>query len=173
MRKITYWTAAACAVLSVVVWKGDVVFDKKNQAVLLYELDVSLVTQGEVMKPVEHQWMCKRQDHSVWKMIQPVAHEVDGSEMDNFVRYASRVEINRKLAESLADLLAYGLSPPEWMVRVTVKDGTSKTLEVGRKTPDNRSFYLREASAPTIYTAPAWAIAPLLKKPSDLRKKPK
>lgn len=170
MRNITYWAAALCVALGLVVWYGDTIFAKKNQALLLYELDASQVLQVEVVKPIEHRWMCQRQENSPWKMIQPTVQDVDASEMANFVRYAARVEIGRKLTESSTDLSMFGLSPPEWVVKVAVKGGASKTLEIGRKTPDDRSFYLRETSNPTLYTALAWGIAPLLKKPSDLRR---
>ena len=66
--------------------------------------------------------------------------------------------VNRVLSESIEDPAAYGLDPPESIVKVTDGSGLSFEFHMGIATPDEGNQYARLVGHPALFTVPAiWA----------------
>ena len=61
---------------------------------------------------------------------------------------------NRRIAEDAADeqLQRFGLTEPQMTLRLTLTGGALVEVIVGDATPDGRSYYVKEATARSVYT---------------------
>ena len=66
--------------------------------------------------------------------------------------------VNRVLAEEIEDPAAFGLEPPETMVRVSDQVGNTFEFHLGIPTPDGLNQYARLVGDPALFTVPEqWA----------------
>ena len=66
--------------------------------------------------------------------------------------------VNRVLPETMGDPAAYGLDPPESIVKVTDRAGQTFEFHMGFPTPDQSNQYARLVGHPDLFTVPAiWA----------------
>lgn len=173
-----------CGALGIVTWKFEEWFPRKTKTGVLYELKEFEITRVEVIVPANLAWTCERQHQGgipaspesdrrnpEWKIVKPAVYEVDPSVIQDFVKRIARVEVSRKFSGGTNDFAWYGLTAPRWVMTVALKAGGQKVLMVGNKTPDGQNYYVREASDPSVYTAPLWSVEPLQKTVTDLRQK--
>lgn len=66
--------------------------------------------------------------------------------------------VNRALAETIENPAAYGLDPPDSIVKVSDRTGQSFEFHMGIPTPDQSNQYARLVGHPDLFTVPAiWA----------------
>lgn len=102
-----------------------------------------------------------------WVMDQPLQGPADGSRVNELLFQISRITAERQLAPP-SDLAAFGLKPPAAQVTVTLKDGKSSVLQLGRKNPDETSYYMLKSGDTNLYLVRAAVgdtILDLLKSP--------
>ena len=67
--------------------------------------------------------------------------------------------VNRVLAQSFDNPAAYGLDPPESIVKVTERSGLIYEFHMGSATPDGENQYTRLVGDPQLFTVPQiWAM---------------
>jgi uncharacterized protein DUF4340 len=109
-------------------------------------------------------------DKDGWRMTAPMAVAADGAEADTLLSSLETLERDEVVAESPSDLAEYGLAAPRSTVRVRLQGAAEPlVLLIGDKTPDGSAVYAREASAPRVFTVPAYVEGTFTKKPFDLR----
>jgi Domain of unknown function (DUF4340) len=105
-----------------------------------------------------------------WQMTAPMAVAADSGEADALVSTLEGLEMDGAVAESPSDPAEYGLAAPRATVTVRVQGSPAPlVLHVGDKTPDGSAVYARVASAPRVFTIPAYVEGSVTKKPFDLR----
>ena len=68
-------------------------------------------------------------------------------------------KVNRVLAQSFDNPAAYGLDPPESIVKVTERSGLVYEFHMGGLTPDGQNQYTRLVGDPQLFTVPQiWAM---------------
>ena len=66
--------------------------------------------------------------------------------------------VTRPLSDTIDDPAAFGLDPPETLVRVTDRSGNEIEFHLGIPTPDNQNQYARLVGADPLFTVPIeWA----------------
>ena len=67
--------------------------------------------------------------------------------------------VNRKLSDEIGNAAAYGLDPPETVVRVTERTGRTYEFHMGIVTPDGENQYARLVGSEELFTVPQiWAM---------------
>lgn len=67
--------------------------------------------------------------------------------------------VNRKLSDEIGNPAAYGLEPPETVVRVTERTGRTYEFHMGIVTPDGENQYARLVGSEELFTVPQiWAM---------------
>jgi hypothetical protein len=74
-------------------------------------------------------------------------------------------------AEEARDLKAYGLDPPARTVKLTLQDGSTRTLELGSPALGDRRFHARDASTRQVVVVPGAIVDDLAKGLGELRAK--
>jgi uncharacterized protein DUF4340 len=109
-------------------------------------------------------------DKDGWRMTAPMAVAADAAEADALVSSLESLERDEVVAESPKDLAEYGLAAPRTTVRVRLQGAAEPlVLLIGDQTPDGSAVYARVATAPRVFTVPAYASGSFTKKPFDLR----
>lgn len=108
-----------------------------------------------------------------WKIVEPISAKADANEMENIIMDLKDLKVDVFIDDELppaeqADSLShYGLSQPQIEVTVSFRDGTSKSLLVGKE--KNGSVYVKLASDKTVFLVSGKIIGKLVKRPNDLR----
>jgi uncharacterized protein DUF4340 len=87
---------------------------------------------------------------SPWRLIQPVAGEVDHNAVTTLVNALDVIKVQNTIAKPEA-ATAYGLDQPREVVTCRVKDGSSYTLSVGSQSFDGSGYYARKGGDNRVY----------------------
>jgi hypothetical protein len=90
--------------------------------------------------------------------------------VDGLVGALAGLRMESVAAETAEDLRPYGLVKPERTVRVGLKDGSARTLELGGKAGE-KTFYAREAGSKQVVVIPGALAEDLAKGLAELRAK--
>jgi len=67
-------------------------------------------------------------------------------------------QVDRVLAKTIENPAAYGLDPPQSVIKVTERNGLAKEFHLGAPTPDGQNQYARLVGDPQLFTVPEiWA----------------
>ncbi|HEX2924993.1 MAG TPA: DUF4340 domain-containing protein [Ruminiclostridium sp.] len=86
-----------------------------------------------------------------WEMNPASEFALDPNTVVTAVNDLAVIEANKVVSENAANLADYGLDKPATVV-VGLSDGTSKELEVGKKSPTGEDVYLMLKGDPKVYT---------------------
>ncbi|HET9316821.1 MAG TPA: DUF4340 domain-containing protein, partial [Vicinamibacteria bacterium] len=109
-------------------------------------------------------------DGSEWKIVRPVATRAGRWSVDGLVGALAGLRMESVAAETAEDVKPYGLVKPERTVRVGLKDGSARTLELGGKAGE-KTFYAREAGSKQVVVIPGAIVDDLAKGLAELRAK--
>jgi hypothetical protein len=93
-----------------------------------------------------------------WSITKPILTEADATTVDALVRDLVDLKRSRSLEETAhkkgEDLVLFGLDKPRVEVTVTLADGTSQTLAVGKKNSFDDTLYVKRAKNDDILIVP-------------------
>ncbi len=110
-------------------------------------------------------------DGSSWTIVRPLATRAGRWPVDGLLGTLEGLRMESVAAEAAADLAAYGLHAPARTVKVTLQDGSSRTLEIGSPAPGEKRFHAREASSRQVVVIPGALVDDLAKGLGELRAK--
>ena len=84
----------------------------------------------------------QRDPQSGWRMLAPRIGEADAGRIELAVAWLLAPAIRESL-ENPGDLAPFGLDPPQAEVTVILRDGSSRSLDVGRLDPTGSVYYVR------------------------------
>lgn len=99
-----------------------------------------------------------RKDESSWEIVAPAAEPADSRRVEDALGRIAKLNATRKLDDP-GDLGAYGLAQPTIEVELRLKDGSSRKLLVGAKTPDSSSYYVKTPDAASVYVVSSFAVS--------------
>jgi hypothetical protein len=108
-------------------------FDLRDRDLLHVKRDD--VRSLEVAGP-EGSYSLARTDAGEWAFTKPVATRAGRWSVDGLLGTVENLRMESVAAEAAADVKAYGLEKPARTVSVVLKDGTTRTLEIGAGAPD-------------------------------------
>lgn len=99
-----------------------------------------------------------RREGSGWTFLMPAGLEADSAAWDTVASNVGRIERGETVAETPADLAAYGLAEPEVGVEVVLgEDEHRDEILFGNANPSGESYYTRLGSSPAVFlTASTW-----------------
>jgi hypothetical protein len=125
----------------------------------VFDLPAGDVARVVVMEAGKTAAVERKQD-GTWQIVAPTTEPADSRRVDDTVSRLAKLSASRKL-EGAGDLAAYGLAQPSAEIELTLKDGTTRGLLVGAKTPDNTSYYVKPSDANAVYVVSTLTIGDL------------
>lgn len=107
---------------------------------------------------------------SGWTMTKPSALPLNKMEADGWIDALAQVKQDKVIEENASDLAKYGLDKPAQEYKATLKDGTSKTVNVGEALPI-QGFYYASVDGTSVYQISEQSLASLNKMPFDFMDK--
>jgi hypothetical protein len=109
-------------------------------------------------------------DGTEWKIVRPLATRAGRWSVDGLVGALASLRMESVAAEAAEDLKPYGLEKPSRTVRVGLKDGSSRTLEIGGQAGE-KTWNAREAGSKQVVVIPGALVDDLAKGLAELRAK--
>jgi hypothetical protein len=110
-------------------------------------------------------------DGTTWSIVRPLTTRAGRWPVDGLLGAIEGLRMESVAAEEAGDLKAYGLDPPARTVRLTLQDGSSRTLELGSPAPGDKRFHARDASTRQVVVVPGALVDDLAKGLGELRAK--
>jgi hypothetical protein len=110
-------------------------------------------------------------DGAGWTIVRPLATRAGRWPVDGLVGALEGLRMESIAAEEAKNLKEYGLDPPVRTVKLTLQDGSSRTLELGSPAVGDKRFHAREASTRQVVVVPGAIVDDLAKGLSELRAK--
>jgi len=118
--------------------------------------DIALLTRSasdavsfELEKPDGHMTYVRNEDGS-WSM-RDVAAPLSQSLMRGIIDSICALSVAEKAEDALNNAPEYGFEPPSSSLTVHFKDGSSETIHIGSRTPDNNFHYIMLDGDPALY----------------------
>jgi hypothetical protein len=105
-----------------------------------------------------------------WTIVRPLATRAGRWSVDGLVSALASLRMERVAAETASDLKPFGLDPPARTVRIGLKDGSSRTLEIGSAAGE-KLYHARDASSRMVVVVPGAIVDDLAKGLGELRAK--
>lgn len=141
-------------------------FDLRDRDVLHFKQDA--VASLDVTGPQGAYSLAS--DGTEWKIVRPLATRAGRWSVDGLVGALASLRMESVAAETAEDLKPFGLDPPARSVRVGLKDGSSRTLEIGGSAGE-KTFHAREAGSKQVVVIPGALLDDLAKGLAELRAK--
>ena len=93
----------------------------------------------------------ERKEPFGWKFT-GTEDEADSSRVTSVANRLSKLRSSAKVSDTPADLSGYGLNPPEKSSVLTLKDGTTRQINFGRKTVNDAAYYAMVQGGATLHT---------------------
>ena len=103
-----------------------------------------------------------------WKIAQPINAIADGNAVDTFASNLAHLKIIKKIDDHPADLTPFGLNPPAYSVRITLKGFNNNVLDVGDDGMLGNDVYVRVGN--TVYLVESGIKTYLAKSVEDWRR---
>ena len=109
-------------------------------------------------------------DGTSWKILRPIATRAGRWSVDGLVGALASLRMESVAAETAEDLKPFGLDKPARTVHLGLKDGSSRTLEIGGGAGE-KTFHAREAGSRQVVVIPGAIVDDLAKGLGELRAK--
>ncbi len=97
-----------------------------------------------------------------WEVVSPTDLNVDLSVIDSIVSGLSTIVVDKTIGEIPdKDIAVYGFDKPD-TIKYDLKDGSSRSFEMGRKTDTGYAYYFREVGSSTVYTIDSYTAEDIL-----------
>jgi hypothetical protein len=107
-----------------------------------------------------------------WKVVEPVKDAGDNTTINGLLGVVDRLESEQVITGEYREPLAvYGLDPPRAKIVLTLEDGSSRTVLVGKKSAFDNRLYIQRAGDEDVLLVKGFVENSLLKKTFDLRRK--
>ena len=145
-------------------------FDLRDRDLLHVKRDD--VRTLEVAGP-EGDYALARTDAGEWAFTKPLATRAGRWAVDGLLGTLENLRMEQVVEEQAKDLGRYGLGRPSRTVYLVLKDGTSRTLEIGDATgkKDEGKYDAREKGSPLVAVIPGTVVKDLEKGMGSLRAK--
>jgi len=111
-------------------------------------------------------------DQPEWKVVEPVEDAGDNTSINGLLGVVDRLESEQVIAgKDREPLEVYGLDPPRGRVVLTLEDGSSRALQVGKKSAFDNRLYIQREGDEDVLLVKGYVEKSLLKKTFDLRRK--
>lgn len=110
-------------------------------------------------------------DGTGWSIVRPLATRAGRWPVDGLLGALEGLRMEAVAAEDAKDLKAYGLEPPVRTVKLTMRDGSTRTLELGSPAIGDKRFHARDASTRQVVVVPGAVVDDLAKGLGELRAK--
>jgi hypothetical protein len=107
-----------------------------------------------------------RRDESTWEIVAPSTEPADNRRVEDAVGRIAKLNATRKLDDP-GDLSVFGLVQPPIELELRLRDGSTRKLLVGAKTPDNSSYYVKTPEAGTVYVVSSFAVSEMTRWVTD------
>jgi len=141
-------------------------FDLRDRDVLHFKQDA--VASIDVTGPQGAYSLASDGTH--WTIVRPLNTRAGRWSVDGLVGALAGLRMESVAAESAEDLKPYGLDKPVRTVRVGLKDGSSRTLEIGSGAGE-KLYHAREAGGRQVVVIPGAIVDDLAKGLAELRAK--
>ncbi|MCQ2482765.1 MAG: DUF4340 domain-containing protein [Clostridia bacterium] len=94
----------------------------------------------------------------VWNLVNSDTKEgvnYSSTKIETWVIMLSQVVANSLIDENPSDLALYGLDNPEYVIDITLRDGSTRKVLLGNNTYDNVNVYFMSDSSTAVYTTVA------------------
>jgi len=105
----------------------------------------------------------------IWHIVEPVEDFADPSAVGSLLTKLAALKAEGYVTEDAADLADYGLDEPALTCELTVGDGQTMTLLVGRDVKDSR--YAKRGEEPAVFTLKEVAVAAANVTPEQVRQR--
>ncbi len=105
-----------------------------------------------------------------WVLSSPTDIKADPSILSSIAINAASISADKTVEENAQDLSMYGLNNPV-VVKLKLKDGTGKSLEIGDMTPTKSGYYVKATGENKVYVVSTYTCDPLVTKRNGLRSK--
>ena len=125
--------------------------DLRDKRILPFDLDkvqqIVIKHSGQTFEMVRNGF--------TWQIVRPKAYLGDGAEINNILGTIRSERIVEVVAETIEDPSRYGFDAPGYDVTLTYKDGSTRTLILGKETEDDRLrlWYARSSERPFVFLA--------------------
>ncbi|HYN04605.1 MAG TPA: DUF4340 domain-containing protein [Vicinamibacteria bacterium] len=149
-------------------------FDLRDRDVLHVKRDD--VRSLEVVGP-EGGYSLARTDAGEWAFTKPLATRAGRWSVDGLLGTIENLRMESVAADATTDVKPFGLDPPARAVTLVLKDGATRTLEIGAGAPDPTAppkptkYYARQKGASLVAVVPATLADDLSKGMGELRAK--
>jgi hypothetical protein len=167
-------TPSSPAVYTVATWV-ETAFDKKPFD--LRDRDLLHVKRDDVrsleVTGPEGSYALARTDAGEWAFTKPITTRAGRWAVDGLLGTLENLRMDSVAEQGAKDLGRYGLAHPSRTVSLVLKDGTSRTLEIGDKTgtADQGKYNAREKGGSLVAVIPGTIVSDLEKGMGELRAK--
>lgn len=134
-------------------------FDLRDRSVLHAKADD--VQRLDVTGP-EGDYGLARGHGPDWTIVRPVSTLAGRWAVDGLLASLEALRMDSVVEEEAKDFKPYGLDQPSRTVTLSLKDGSTRRLEIGKETPDKK-YHAREASSPRVSLIPGTVVEDLAK----------
>jgi hypothetical protein len=107
-----------------------------------------------------------------WKVVEPVKDTGDNTSINSLLGVVDRLESEQVIAaKDRESLEVYGLDPPRGKIVLTLEDGSSYILQVGKKSTFDNRLYVQRVGDEDVLLVKGYLEKSLLKQTFDLRRK--
>jgi hypothetical protein len=165
-------TPAASRVYAVASWTEST-FDKKPFD--LRDRDLLKIKRDDVrtleITGPQGGYALARSEEGEWAFTDPLATRAGRWSVDGLIGSLESLRMDSVAAEEAKDLRPFGLDRPTRTVRLVLKDGTARTLEIGRPAREEGKHHARERSSSLVAVIPGALVTDLEKGMAELRAK--
>jgi len=152
-----------------VYWVERPKMEAEEKATKLLDVDRNAVTKIHIESPKGT--LDLEKVDGKWKLTAPLSTNADAVTVDNLIRALADGEVKKTVEENPSDLKLYGLDPPETTVVLTLADGKTAKVELGKKTPIGFSAYAQRNDEPAVLLTTETVRIGMQKEVSDVRDK--
>lgn len=112
-----------------------------------------------------------RKSDGVWKLVEPIATDVDQNEVSALVNGIANLEENREVEPNAGNLAEFGLAEPKADVAFKAAGGVSGRVRLGDQTPTAGDMYAVKDDGPRVFLVATFTENTLARSAFDLRDK--
>jgi hypothetical protein len=145
---------------------------KKSEEDKVFSFEKKDVSALQLQKGKET--LCFEKEAGGWKMTKPSAMTASSSVIDTFLGELQGIKKEDVVEEKPADLVPFGLKPPEMTVKVLSTTGgasSESTLNIGAKNPSGSSYYAQMPGKEAVVKIPSSISYQLEKHAADWEEK--
>ncbi|MBD3235177.1 MAG: DUF4340 domain-containing protein [Candidatus Eisenbacteria bacterium] len=154
------WLLILVAVLLLVLWirtlrQGDAEPAGEAWRAPLRKGEGASVTALRLLR--DPQLLALRRDGGAWWLVEPLEDLASVRMVRELFRALENLEIRRRLPGD--DLARYGLDPPRAVLRLQLRDGSTRTLRIGDAAPASGDTYATWSHLPGVALIPRFVVA--------------